>query len=614
MTLTTSGGVRGFVNEMNFGARIVEGSGVRFRLWAPACNTVGLAIEGRDHPLQMQSLSEGWHELTTADARPHSRYRFLLPDGQHVPDPASRYQPQDVHGPSEVIDPHEYEWRNATWAGRPWLEAVVYELHVGTFTPEGTFLGVISKLDHLRELGVTAIEIMPIADFPGARNWGYDGVLLYAPDSSYGRPEHLKALVDAAHDRGIMVLLDVVYNHFGPDGNYLPLYAPDFFTQRHQTPWGAAVNYDGESSAPVRQFVIQNAMYWLEEFQLDGLRLDAVHAIIDDSPRHLLVELSETVRRGIKNRHVHLLLENEHNEANRLRRNSASKPIWYTAQWNDDVHHVLHTAATGERNGYYQEYAGDSEKLGRALAEGFAFQGETMRFSGKARGEPSVALPPDAFVSFIQNHDQVGNRAFGDRIGTSTAPEAVRAIAAVYLLLPQVPMLFMGEEWSAAQPFVFFCDFSGDLARAVSEGRRQEFAAFPEFQDPEKRSRIPDPQSPQTFASAKLDWSDLRKPEHASWLEWYRRVLRVRKAEITPRIHEIVHGGRHSVLAPCAVSVRWQLEGAELALDANLSPQTVKVRLQSSAPEIWREGRVEAESLGPWSVRWSIGATSDGPA
>jgi malto-oligosyltrehalose trehalohydrolase len=608
LTTTMSHAVRGFAHAMDFGARIVEGGGVRFRLWAPACDSVGLAIEGRGGPLQMQALGEGWHELTTADARPHSRYRFLLPGGQHVPDPASRFQPQDVHGPSEVIDPHEYEWRNVTWAGRPWTEAIVYELHVGAFTPEGTFLGAIGKLDHLRELGVTAIEIMPIADFPGARNWGYDGVLLYAPDSSYGRPEHFKALVDAAHDRGIMVLLDVVYNHFGPDGNYLSLYAPDCFTERHHTPWGAAVNYDGESSAPVRQFVIQNALYWLEEFQLDGLRLDAVHAIIDDSPRHLLVELSETARSAIQNRHVHLLLENEHNAATRLRRNSANKPVWYTAQWNDDVHHVLHTAATGERNGYYQEYAGDSEKLGRALAEGFAFQGETMRFSGKARGEPSGALAPDAFVSFIQNHDQVGNRAFGDRIGTRAPPEAVRAIAAVYLLLPQVPMLFMGEEWNAAQPFVFFCDFSGDLARAVSEGRRQEFAAFPEFQDPEERSRIPDPQSPQTFASAKLDWSDLRKAEHASWLEWYRRVLRVRKAEITPRVQQIVHGGRYSVLGSCAVSVRWALEGSELALDANLSPRSVKLPLQSPAREIWLEGQLEGASLGPWSVRWSIAA------
>jgi malto-oligosyltrehalose trehalohydrolase len=605
LTLTMSRGARGFAHAMDFGAQIVEG-GVRFRLWAPACESVELALEGDEERLQMQSVGEGWHELTTPRAQHASGYQFILPDGTHIPDPASRFQPRDVHGPSEVIDPHEYGWRNPSWTGRPWSEAIVYELHVGTFTPEGTFLAIIGKLDHLRELGVTAIEIMPIADFPGARNWGYDGVLLYAPDSSYGRPEHLKALVDAAHDRGIMVLLDVVYNHFGPDGNYLSLYAPDFFTERHQTPWGAAINYDGRTSAPVRQFVIQNALYWLEEFQLDGLRLDAVHAIIDDNPRHLLTELSETVRSTIKNRHVHLVLENEHNQAKRLVRQKGGEPTWYTAQWNDDVHHVLHTAATGESNGYYQEYAGDTHKLGRALAEGFAFQGETMRFSGKARGEPSADLPPEAFVSFIQNHDQVGNRAFGDRIGKMAPANALRAIAAVYLLLPHVPMLFMGEEWNAAQPFVFFCDFSGDLARAVSEGRRQEFAAFPEFQDSEKHSLIPDPQSAGTFASAKLDWSDLRKPEHASWLEWYQRVLRVRKAEIAPRMHEIVRGGRYTVLAPSAVSVYWPLEGAELALDANLSTERVKAHLPRPSREIWREGDVEAESLGPWSVRWSI--------
>jgi maltooligosyltrehalose trehalohydrolase len=350
---------------------------------------------------------------------------------------------------------------------------VIYELHVGTFTPEGNFQAIIGKLDYLVDLGVTAIEMMPIADFPGRRNWGYDGVLPFAPDSIYGRPDDLKALVDAAHACGIMVFLDVVYNHFGPDGNYLAAYAPQFFNNNRTTPWGAAINYDGPHSRPVRDFAIHNALYWIKEFHLDGLRLDAVHAITDLGPRHLLDELAERVRAAAGARHVHLILENEENAATTLLRNARGQPLHYTAQWNDDLHHVLHVAATGEAAGYYREYKGDTDKLGRALAEGFAFQGEMMAYRGKPRGESSAHLPPGAFVAFIQNHDQIGNRAFGDRLGRIAPPEAVRAVAAMYLLAPQTPMLFMGEEWGASHPFPFFCDFGGELSGAVRNGRRE---------------------------------------------------------------------------------------------------------------------------------------------
>jgi malto-oligosyltrehalose trehalohydrolase len=324
---------------------------------------------------------------------------------------------------------------------------------VGSFTPEGTFRSLIEKLDYLVELGITAIELMPIADFPGSRNWGYDGVLLFAPDSSYGRPEDLKAFVDTAHAKGLMVFLDVVYNHFGPDGNYLPIYAPQFFTDRHETPWGAAVNFDGPNRGPVRQFVINNAPYWIKEFHFDGLRLDAVHAVIDESAKHVLEELAERVRALTSERHVHLILEEEENQAHWLNRSFRGRAHLYTAQWNDDVHHGLHTAATGEQAGYYADYHGDTVKLARALAEGFAFQGELMVYRSKPRGTRSGHLPPTAFVTFIQNHDQIGNRAFGDRMTTMAPTEAARAIAAVYLLAPQIPMLFMGEEWTAAQPF-----------------------------------------------------------------------------------------------------------------------------------------------------------------
>jgi malto-oligosyltrehalose trehalohydrolase len=523
-----------------------------------------------------------------------------------VPDPASRYQPDDAHGPSEVIDPAAYTWSDSAWLGRPWHEAVLYELHVGTFTPEGTFHAARERLDHLVALGVTGIEIMPVADFPGRRNWGYDGVLLYAPDSSYGRPEDLKALVDAAHTRGLMVLLDVVYNHFGPDGNYLPLYAPDFFTDRHRTPWGSGVNFDGPQSKPVREFIIHNALYWLDEFHFDGLRLDAVHAILDDSLGHVLEELAERVRASC-HREVHLILENEENQAGRLARDPDGRTAHYTAQWNDDVHHALHVAATGENQGYYADYIGDAEKLGRALAEGFAYQGETMNYRGRARGEPSGMLPPTAFVAFIQNHDQIGNRAFGDRLSTLASPEAMRALAAVYLLLPQIPMLFMGEEWHASQPFPFFCDFAGDLADAVREGRRREFAKFPEFQAAAARARIPDPQSDHTFMSAKLDWTDLERPEHRLWLELYRRLLASRREAIVPLLPGMrAHAATYEVLGPSAVMVRWQSGKVVLTLAANLSNEPVSGFPSDSGRTVWQERRGENGVREPWFVRWAM--------
>jgi malto-oligosyltrehalose trehalohydrolase/4-alpha-glucanotransferase len=596
-------------HAMPFGADLRADGTVRFRLWAPPHDEIRLAIDGAAELQDMQALGAGWHELVTDLARAGTRYRFLLPDGLAVPDPASRHQPQDVHGPSEVVDPAAYAWQDAGWQGRPWDEAVLYELHVGAFTPAGTFRAAIDKLDHLVALGVTALELMPIGDFPGRRNWGYDGVLPYAPDAVYGRPEDLKALVDAAHARGLMILLDVVYNHFGPEGAYIHVIAPQTFTDRHKTPWGTAVNTDGVEAGPVREFFIHNALYWIEEFHFDGLRLDAVHAILDDSPRHLLEELAERVRAAAPDRHIHLVLENEENETARLARDAAGRPRWYTAQWNDDVHHVLHVAASGEDNGYYGDYKSDTWKLGRALAEGFAFQGEIMPYRGRRRGEPSAQLPPTAFVAFIQNHDQVGNRAFGDRLTMIAPPAAVRAVAATYLLLPQVPMLFMGEEWGAAQPFPFFCDFGPDLADAVRRGRRAEFARFPEFRDPTTRERIPDPLAGATFAAAKLAWNDVAHPPHAGWLHWYRRVLAVRHRDIVPRLAGIRAGGDFATLGSGAVVVRWALgaPGGELVLAANLSATPARGFPPVSGRVLWREGEVGDDgAFGPFAVRWSL--------
>jgi malto-oligosyltrehalose trehalohydrolase len=520
----SSAGLRGDgrSHSMPFGAELCDDGSVRFSLWAPAQKEIGLRLAGRNGDLLLERQQFGWHSLVTDAASAGSLYQFILADGLAVPDPASRFQPQDVHGPSEVIDPCEYQWQDSAWHGRPWHEAVIYELHVGCFTTAGTYDGVRERLRHLADLGVTAIELMPLADFPGGRNWGYDGVLPYAPDSSYGKPRQLKALIDAAHACGIMVLVDVVYNHFGPDGNYLSLYAPQFFTERHHTPWGAAINFDGAGSRTVRDYFIHNALYWLTEFHCDGLRFDAVHAILDDSPTHILAELAQRVRTALPGRAIHLVLENEHNEASWLERAPGGEPTLYSAQWNDDVHHVLHVAATADGEGYYDDYLGRTRLLGRALAEGFAFQGEPMPYRGAPRGEPSCQLPPAAFIAFLQNHDQTGNRALGERICALASQSAIRAVSAVYLLAPQIPMMFMGEEWQCPQPFLFFCDFEDELGAKVLEGRRAEFARFEAFRDESARAQIPDPQAEATFRASQLDWTGLTYPDASAALVRYR--------------------------------------------------------------------------------------------
>jgi len=593
-------------HSMPFGAELQPDGSVRFRLWAPAQASVAVRIGSAAAELMRRS-EDGWHELVSSQAQAGSTYRFVLGDGALVPDPASRYQPNDVHGPSEIIDAVAYRWTDAYWHGRPWSEAVLYELHVGTFTKEGTFRAAMERLEHLVSLGVTAIELMPVGDFAGRRNWGYDGVLPYAPDSSYGQPEDLKALIDQAHRLGLMVLLDVVYNHFGPDGNYLARCAPQFFTDRHHTPWGDGINFDGAESGPVREFFIHNALYWLEEFHFDGLRLDAVHSIIDDSPQHILQELAERVRTQLSGRQIHLLLENERNEPRWLVRARNGAPELYTAQWNDDLHHVLHVAATGERHGYYAEYH-DRRKLARALAEGFAFQGELLRYRGRPRGAPSAHLPTTAFVAFIQNHDQIGNRGLGERISTLASAEALRAIAATYLLLPQIPMLFMGEEWADAHPFPFFCDFGAELGAAVRQGRRQEFARFYQFRGSTQRESVPDPQADATFESAKLDWSELDDPVHQGVLEWYRRILEIRRQHIVPLLAGFTgERAKYKPISDFAVAVSWTSPAATLSLAANLKRVAVEGFPAPQGDLIWQEGEMGAGGRhGPWSVRWTL--------
>ncbi|MDQ3386042.1 MAG: malto-oligosyltrehalose trehalohydrolase [Actinomycetota bacterium] len=588
-------------HKLPFGAEYLGQANTSFILWAPAAQTVDLMLEGGPNPMQRDE--NGVFSLTT-EATPGTRYRYKIDRGTEVPDPASRRQPEDVHGPSEVVDPRAFDWTDDDWKGRPWHETVVYELHVGAFSPEGTFAGVLDRLDDLVDLGVTAIELMPLSDFPGDRNWGYDGVLPYAPDSSYGTPDELKDLIQTAHSKGLQVFLDVVYNHFGPDGNYLGLYAPNFFTERHETPWGAAVNVDGEGGANVREFFVHNALYWILEYGFDGLRLDAVHAIIDDSEKHLLIELAERVREATRDRHVHLVLENEENSAALLRSS-------YTAQWNDDIHHALHTALTGEDAAYYEDYADAPLKyLGRCLAEGFGYQGEVSRHRGTRRGEASGDLAPLSFVALLQNHDQIGNRAFGERITALASPESVRAAVSIYLLAPSVPMLFMGEEWGASTPFTFFCDFEGDLAGLVTDGRRAEFAKFPAFSDPATRDRIPDPNDKKTFNLSKLDWDERKTSEHAAWIDFYRELLRVRRDLLTPRLQEISGGEAvYRLVGERGLRVQWTLgDGAMLTLLANLGDEALGGFEQAVGELLYATPGADADEreLPAWSVAWYL--------
>ena len=528
------------IHDMPFGAHFLEHGGVRFRLWAPEMSSLVLVHSGADgaseYPLARSA--EGWHEATLPHARAGDGYQYRLPDGLLVPDPASRYNPHDVHGPSVVVDPSAYEWQCAQWRGRPWSEAVVYELHVGTFTPEGSFDAARDRLPYLADLGVTAIELMPLADFPGRRNWGYDGVLLFAPDASYGTPEQLKALVDAAHALGMMVLLDVVYNHFGPDGNYLHAYCPQFFNDAHQTPWGAAINFDGAHARTVRDFFVHNALYWIEEYRFDGLRVDAIHAICDESRPWIIPEICEAVRAGPgRERHVHVVLENDRNQAHLLERNAQGQPLVATAQWNDDLHHAAHVMLSGETDGYYADFAHrPAEQFALALAQGFLYTGQPSPFrGGKPHGEPCAHLPLQAFVSYLQTHDQVGNRALGERIDALATPMLVQAARACVLLSPHTPMLFMGEEFGCTTPFQFFCDFAGNLAAAVTAGRRAEFSRFAAFSDPAARARIPDPNDEETFMHSKLRWSDMDQAQHQQALAHTRRQLAVRREQLMPR-------------------------------------------------------------------------------
>ena len=566
--------------ELHWGPRPGP-DGTLFRLWAPACETLTLSIEHVDHP--MERHEDGWFSVTVP-ARTGDAYGFTLPDGQLIPDPAAHAQIGDVHGRSEVYIA-EHEWEHAA-PDTPWEAAVVYECHIGTFTREGTYAAAQAKLDHLVDLGVTVLELMPVAQWAGDRGWGYDGVLLYAPHPAYGSPDDLRALIDAAHGKGLLVVLDVIYNHFGPEGCYLSTHAPKFFDAERHTPWGAGIDYTEES---VRRFFVDNAVYWLREFRFDGLRLDAIDHIHDASDPELLMVLGREVRARVDHP-VHLMTEDNRN-VTYLHERPGGVVENMTAEWNDDWHHCAHVLGTGETEGYYGAFAEDPAGLmARAMASGYSFQGHA--FDGQAsqgaaiseqepRGVPSGHLPPQCFVDFLQNHDQVGNRAIGERIAALAEPAAIHALQAALLLGPHVPLLFMGEEYGETRPFLFFADFHDELGRAVTEGRRREFAGFMGHDADE----VPDPIDIHSFRRSKLDWNRAASPEGQAEIARVRELLALRRTHVVPFLAGMTGGGGTVVDAPKGcVAVDWRLDGATLRMRANFTGAPVEMPMPEGAP------------------------------
>lgn len=542
---------------------IATSNGTQFRVWAPRAGLVTLDIEGgRSTPLA--TLDRVYHEVFLDDAGPGTRYRFRLDDGEPLPDPASRFQPEGVHGPSEVVDP-AFAWTDESWTPPPLADLVFYELHVGTFTPAGTFAGARERLGYLRELGVTAVELMPVADFPGRWNWGYDHAALYAPSRAYGRPDDLRAFVDEAHRLGLAVFLDVIYNHLGPDGAYLPAFGP-VFTDRHHTPWGQAVNLDDDGSRGVRDLFLDNVRYWFEEFHFDGLRLDATHALVDDSETHFLEELTQLAARMEPRRY---LVAEDHRNLDKL---LIEPPAGFgiDAVWADDLHHQIRNIIAGDAEGYYADFAESTvSDVAETLERGWFYDGRASRVTGKPRGTSAEKIRREQCVVCIQNHDQVGNRPAGDRLSHAVEPAAYRAASALLLFAPELPLLFQGQEWAASAPFQFFTDHNPDLGPLVSKGRKEEFKDFPGFS-----GDVPDPQDPDTFHRSKLDWDERQRGNHGLTLALYRALLALRPTLSGPfearavgekALH--VRRGEHHLLVAFAPATLPAPAGANLVLD-----------------------------------------------
>lgn len=562
------------------GAELIDG-GVHFRVWAPAREMVHVVVvednQANANRHALQAEGDGYFSAQVSAAKPGSRYWFQVDDAPATyPDPASRFQPQGVHGPSQVIDPGAYRWSDDDWPGVTLAGQVLYELHIGTFTPEGTWAAAIGKLDHLRELGVTLIEVMPVAEFQGRFGWGYDGVCWYAPTHLYGQPDDFRAFVDEAHRRGIGVILDVVYNHFGPSGNYVDIYSPYFASEKHSTEWGAPINFDGEHAGPVREFVTGNAAYWMREYHLDGLRLDATQALFDDSPTHIITEIGRAARAAAGRRSILLFAENEDQRVQHV------VPVegggyGLDGLWNDDFHHACRVAATGHAEFYYGDFAGSPQELISAIKRGYLYQGQWNLRQERFRGTPSRDIERMHFVHFLQNHDQVANSAHGLRLHELTTPGRWRALTALLLLAPETPMLFMGQEFAAPNPFLYFADHNVDVNEMVRKGRLEFLRRFPRTVDfsPEE---LNDPASEETFRVCKLQWSLSRREAKA--LRLHRELLALRREDaVFSRQEKVRLDG--AVLAPEAFALRWFAEDEDdrlllvnLGLDRDLRPMT----------------------------------------
>jgi maltooligosyltrehalose trehalohydrolase len=596
--------------EPIFGA-IIADDGVVFRVWAPEAERAELLVRraGRVDSFAPERDGDGIWTAHAAAARAGDRYAYVLDGREPRPDPASRAQPDGVHGWSEIVDPRAFAWTDEAWTGLDPRAVVLYELHVGTFTPEGTFAAAAARLEDLRDLGVTAMELMPVADFPGSRNWGYDGVCLFAPARAYGRPDDLRAFVDRAHRLGLGVVLDVVYNHFGPEGAYLYEFAPAFFTERHQTPWGVAVNLDGPGSGVVRGFLIDNARHWLREYHVDGLRLDATHALVDDGPHPFVAELVDACHRhtrmGISHSHKctqmntdrrPLVYAEDHRNLAYMVEDAALGGWDLDGVWADDFHHILRRLIAGDAHGYFGDYSGSTEELATALRDGWLYSGQPSRMRGGPRGTDPSRVALRRSVICLQNHDQVGNRALGDRLHHGVDPAVWRAAVALLLTAPMTPLLFMGQEWSATSPFLFFTDFEPALGAAVAEGRRREFREFPQFGTPEAAARIPDPQARQTFEASRLRWEERTQPEHAGILALHRDLLRLRRAFLALHGSDDVRG---EAIAPDEGAVAFRRRGP----DADL---IVAVRLAGGGP-------IDLARLTNGEGRWTPIATTEDP-
>ncbi len=510
-----------------------DGDVVRFRVWAPTRARVDLVLDpdgAAPRRLALDRGADGAFTGAVGGLAPGDLYAYS-PDGEGpFPDPASRFQPRGVHGPSAIVDSRRYAWSDAGWRGVPLDRAIVYELHVGTFTPAGTCAAVVDRLPHLVELGVTVVELMPVADFPGARNWGYDGVSLFAPSRAYGTPEDLRRLVDRAHQLGLAVILDLVYNHFGPDGAYAAAFSPRYVSTRHRSPWGAAVNFDGEDSSGVRAFFIENALHWLHEYHIDGFRLDATHAVADDSRRHVLAELTACVKAAVPDRETLVIAEDDRNLSIMVR--PAAEGGWgLDAVWADDLHHQLRRLTAGDADGYYADYSGTLDDVAATIRDGWFYRGQHSEYRRGPRGTSSEGVPRQRMVVCLQNHDQIGNRAFGERLTATVPLGTFRALTALLLFVPETPLLFMGQEWAASSPFLYFTDHGEALGRLVTEGRRSEFARFASFADPALRDRIPDPQALSTVERSRLDWLEMERPPHAGVLALHRALTALRRQE-----------------------------------------------------------------------------------